>query len=57
MKDLVELGPGPGLFDAAGAVVTAGRDGSGRAVGTDSRVLFGALAGAFAALGFDGFGD
>ncbi|MBT2554997.1 IS1634 family transposase [Arthrobacter sp. ISL-5] len=48
---------GPGLFEAAGAVTPAGRDGPGRVVGTDSRILFDALAGVFTALGFDGVGD
>ena len=44
---------GPGLFEAAGAVTPAGRDGPGRVVGTDSRILFFALAGVFTALGFE----
>jgi hypothetical protein len=48
---------GPGLFDAAAAVTPAGRDGPGRVVGTDSRILFDALAGVFTALGFDGLAD
>ncbi|QYF89894.1 IS1634 family transposase [Arthrobacter sp. PAMC25284] len=48
---------GSGLFAAAGTAVPAGRDGPGRVVGTDSRILFGALAGVFTALGFDGLGD
>lgn len=47
----------PGLFAAAGAVTPAGRDGPGRVVGTDSRILFNALAGVFTVLGFDGLGD
>ena len=48
---------GPELFDIAGTVAPLGRDGPGRVVGTDSRILFGALAGVFTALGFDGLGD
>jgi hypothetical protein len=46
-----------GLFETAGAVTPAGRDSPGRVVGTDSRILFDALAGVFTALGFDGLGD
>jgi Transposase DDE domain len=46
-----------GLFETAGAVTPAGRDSPGRVVGTDSRILFDALAGVFAALRFDGLGD
>ncbi|MEV5054346.1 IS1634 family transposase [Arthrobacter sp. LAR12-1-1.1] len=57
VKSLVEPARGPGLFDAAEPVGPAARDGSGRVVGTDSRVLFDALAGVFTALGFDGLGD
>ena len=34
-----------------------GRDGPGRVVSTDSRLLFEALAGVFTALGFDALGD
>jgi hypothetical protein len=49
------------LFGAATSVSAAGRvgarDGSGRVVSTDSRVLFEALAGVFTALGFDALGD
>ncbi|WP_284754779.1 IS1634 family transposase [Arthrobacter sp. efr-133-R2A-120] len=47
----------PGLFETADVVTSAGRDGPGRVVGTDSRILFDALAGVFTALGFDGLGD
>jgi hypothetical protein len=46
-----------GLFGAARAVTPAGRDSPGRVVGTDSRILFDALASVFTALGFDGLGD
>ena len=46
-----------GLFGAARAVTPAGRDSPGRGVGTDSRILFGALASVFTPLGFDGLGD
>ncbi len=45
------------LFETAGAVTPAGRDSPGRVVGTDSRILFDALAGVFTALSFDGLGD
>jgi hypothetical protein len=38
-------------------VTAAGRDGPGRVVGTDSRMLFDALASVFTALGFDGLDD
>jgi hypothetical protein len=48
---------GTGLFEAAGAVTPPGRDSPGRVVGTDSRILFDALARVFTALGFDGLGD
>lgn len=47
----------PALFPAAGATSASGRDGAGRVVGTDSRVLFEALAGVYTALGFDAVGD
>lgn len=57
VKGLVVPAGGPGLFDAAEPAGPASRDGSGRVVGTDSRVLFDALAGVFTALGFDGLGD
>jgi hypothetical protein len=57
VKGLVEPARGPGLFAAAEPAGPAARDGSGRVVGTDSRVLFDALPGVFTALGFDGLGD
>jgi hypothetical protein len=59
VKGLVAPASGdPGLFDLPGAAaVPPDRTGSARVVGTDSRVLFGALADVFAALGFNGLGD
>jgi Transposase DDE domain len=46
------------LFEAGqGASPELGRDRPGRVVGTDSRVLFDALAAVFTALGFDTLGD
>ena len=45
------------LFGSVVAAAPAVRTGPGRVVGTDSRVLFSALAGVFADLGFDGLGD
>ncbi|WP_224089855.1 hypothetical protein [Arthrobacter sp. StoSoilB13] len=52
------MGPaGQGLYEAAGTVTAAGRASPGRVVGTDSRILFDALAGVFTALGFGGLGD
>src|SRR4051794_28323900 len=47
----------PGLFDAPQPAPDRGRDGPGRVVSTDSRVLFEALAGVFTNLGFDAIGD
>ncbi|MFJ5859349.1 IS1634 family transposase [Pseudarthrobacter oxydans] len=47
----------PGLFDIPGTAAPAGRTGPARVVGTDSRVLFDALASVFTALGFDGLED
>lgn len=49
--------PAPGLFDVPAAAPELGRDGPGRVVGTDCRVLFGALAGVYTGLGFDVLGD
>jgi transposase len=57
VKGLVAPAEDPGLFDIAGTDASSGRRGPGRVVGTDSRVLFGALAGVFTALGFDGLED
>ena len=45
------------LFDAAAGAPADARDGPGRVVATDSRVLFDALAGVYTALGFDALGD
>jgi hypothetical protein len=47
----------PGLFDAPRPAPGRGRDGPGRVVSTDSRVLFEALAAVFTALGFNGVDD
>ena len=57
VKGLVASAGDPGLFTGPDAVTSAGRDGPGRVVGTDSRILFDALAGVFTALGFDGLDD
>ena len=45
------------LFDADDDPPTVRRDGPGRVVGTDSRVLFAVLAAVYADLGFDTLGD
>jgi hypothetical protein len=57
------IGP-PGAAMLCGAATSGqasgpvgGRDGPGRVVSTDSRLLFEALAGVFTALGFDALGD
>ncbi len=48
----------PGLFPPVEAApAPGGRDAVGRVVGTDSRVLFDALAGVYTDLGFDAVGD
>lgn len=47
----------PALFAAGQAAPASGRDGAGRVVATDSRVLFDALARVVTALGFDAVGD
>lgn len=57
MKRLIKAAAEPMLFEEAPAIELVGRDSPGRAVGTDSRVLFGALAEVFTALEFDGLGD
>ena len=50
--------PGPqSLFDAAVDPPAVRRDGPGRVVGTDSRVLFAVLTAVYADLGFDTLGD
>jgi len=46
-----------GLFAADEATAPARRDGPGRVVATDSRMLFEALAGVFGGLGVDALGD
>ncbi|RPF28104.1 hypothetical protein EDD32_2613 [Georgenia muralis] len=45
------------LFHAPQAAPDRGRDGPGRVISTDSRLLFDALAEVFTALGFDTVGD
>jgi hypothetical protein len=57
VKGLVEPSRGVGLFDVAARREPSGRDSPVRVLGTDSRVLFGALAEVFTALGFDALGD
>ncbi|APX02262.1 IS1634 family transposase [Arthrobacter sp. QXT-31] len=57
VKGLVAPVGDSGLFTVPDAAVSADRDGPGRVVGTDSRILFDALAGVFTALGFDGLDD
>nr|WP_236783215.1 IS1634 family transposase [Arthrobacter sp. QXT-31] len=57
VKGLVTPVGDPGLFTVPDAATSAGRDGPGRVVGTDSRILSDALAGVFTALGFDGLDD
>ncbi|MDF2051179.1 hypothetical protein [Arthrobacter sp. Cr_A7] len=54
---LVPPASDPRLFDLADTAAPAGRTGPARVVGTDSRVLFDALASVFTALGFEGLGD
>ena len=54
---LVAPAGNPGLFDIPGSAAPTGRTGPARVVGTDSRVLFDALASVFTTLGFDGLGD
>lgn len=54
---LVSSAARPGLFDAASRARAVVRDGPGRVVATDCRVLFDALAGVFTDLGFDALGD
>jgi transposase len=49
--------PPVGPFGRLGRTRSAGRDGAGRVVATDSRVLFDALAGVYASLGFDSVDD
>ena len=57
VKGLVAPVGEPGLFAVPDTAISAGRDGPGRVVGTDSRILFDGLAGVFTALGFDGLED
>jgi len=57
VRNLVKPAAEPALFEQAETVEPVGRDSPGRVVGTDSRVLFGALAEVFTALGFDGLDD
>jgi hypothetical protein len=57
VRRLVAPAGEPSLFDLPRSAAPPDRTGSARVVGTDSRVLFGALAEVFTALGFDGLGD
>jgi hypothetical protein len=57
LAPLVPPASRPGLFEAASAAPSGGRGGPGRVVGTDSSVLFDALATVFTDLGFDALGD
>lgn len=57
VKNLVAPADNPGLFDMARPAAIPGREGPARVVGTDSRLLFNALAWAFTSLKFDGLGD
>lgn len=50
-------GPAERALLQVGEVAQVGRDGPGRVVGTDCRVLFQALAAVYADLGFDALGD
>lgn len=54
---LVRPAPEPALFDPPAPASPQVRGASGRVVGTDSRVLFEALAAVYAQLGFDVVGD
>lgn len=54
---LVRPAPEPALFDTPAPASPKVRDAAGRVVGTDSRVLFEALAAVYAQLGFDVVGD
>ena len=56
VASLVTARAGASLFDPA-SVAAPARAGPGRVVGTHSRVLFDALAGVYADLGFDALGD
>ncbi len=57
VRGLVRSAGAPRLFDAGSTTPPERRDGSGRVVATDSRMLFEALAGVFTGLGFDGLDD
>ena len=56
VASLLTARPGASLFDPA-PVAEPARAGPGQVVGTHSRVLFDALAGVYADLGFDSLGD
>ena len=56
VASLLTARPGTSLFDPA-PVAEPARAGPGQVVGTHSRVLFDALAGVYADLGFDSLGD
>ena len=57
VADLLERPGEATLFGAAGGAPEVSRAGAGRVVGTDSRVLFAALAAVYADLGFDALDD
>jgi hypothetical protein len=57
VTDLLKAPGVPALFDDGAPAPTARRDGAGRVVGTDSRVLFAALAAVYTDLGFDALDD
>lgn len=57
VKRMVRPAHGPELFETVGSAGPADRAGPERVMGTDSRILFDALAGVFTGLGFDGLGD
>lgn len=57
VKNVVAPADSAGLFDIARPAAIPGREGPARVVGTDSRLLFNALAWAFTSLKFDGLGD
>ncbi|WP_430298492.1 IS1634 family transposase, partial [Sinomonas sp. B1-1] len=57
VEGLVPPARDPGLFEPPAPSLPRGRARPARVVGTDSRLLFSALAGVFTVLGFDSLGD
>lgn len=57
VQQLLESPEPPKLFDGSRPAAAPTRDGAGRVVSTDARVLYEALAGVYADLGFDQLGD